>query len=50
MEDLAAAHLSDNTLAVPAMVIDIAAAANMLKPGPATETFLDFDNQRFLTI
>ena len=49
LEDLAAAHQSGNTLAVQAMVIDIAAAVNMLKPGPATKTFLDFDNQRFLT-
>ena len=40
LENLAAAHLSDNTLAVQAMVIDIATAANMLKPGPVAKSDL----------
>ena len=45
LEDLAAAHPSGNTPAVQAVIIDGASAVNMLKPGPATKTFLDFANQ-----
>ena len=34
-----------DTPAVQAVIIDGASAVNMLKPGPATKTFLDFANQ-----
>ena len=50
LEDFPAAHLSGNTTSVQAVIIDSAAAVNMLKTGPATKTFLDFANQQFWLI
>ena len=49
LEDLAAAYPSGNTTAVQVVITDSAAAVNMLEPGPATKTSLDFANQHFLT-
>ena len=49
LEDLAAAHLATFLLNIQAVIIDSAAVVSMLKPGPATKTFLHLANQQFFT-